>query len=172
MEEITTSISYNVLDMYYNTYGNNTNIDIIKLAKIFGFKVYEDKNMSHLALATLEVTKNKKRIAINSNYTPEAKKYYTDLELSYYLINKKDNAPFSDILCEYSLDSMTSKLASEILMPSEEFIKIYNETRTEQKLHSKVIETLSKVYKLQENIIDKRVQEILIIKNKVKKRTK
>ena len=128
--------------------------------------------MSHLALATLEVTKNKKRIAINSNYTPEAKKYYTALELSYYLINKKDNAPFSDILCEYSLDSMTSKLASEILMPSEEFIKIYNETRTEQKLHSKVIETLSKVYKLQENIIDKRVQEILIIKNKVKKRTK
>ncbi len=172
MEEITTSISNNVLDMYYNTYGNNTNIDIIKLAKIFGFKVYEDKNMSHLALATLEVTKNKKRIAINSNYTPEAKKYYTALELSYYLINKKDNAPFSDILCEYSLDSMTSKLASEILMPSEEFIKIYNETRTEQKLHSKVIETLSKVYKLQENIIDKRVQEILIIKNKVKKRTK
>lgn len=172
MEEITTSISNNVLDMYYNTYGNNTNIDIIKLAKIFGFKVYEDKNMSHLALATLEVTKNKKRIAINSNYTPEAKKYYIALELSYYLINKKDNAPFSDILCEYSLDSMTSKLASEILMPSEEFIKIYNETRTEQKLHSKVIETLSKVYKLQENIIDKRVQEILIIKNKVKKRTK
>ena len=67
---------------------------------------------------------------------------------------------------------MTSKLANEILMPSEEFIKIYNETRTEQKLHSKVIETLSKVYKLPENIIDKRVQEILIIKNKVKKRTK
>ena len=93
-------------------------------------------------------------------------------QLSYYLINKKDNAPFSDILCEYSLDSMTSKLANEILMPSEEFIKIYNETRTEQKLHSKVIETLSKVYKLPENIIDKRVQEILIIKNKVKKRTK
>ena len=55
--------------MYYNTYGNNTNIDIIKLAKMFGFKVYEDKNMSHLALATLEVTTNKKRIAINSNYT-------------------------------------------------------------------------------------------------------
>lgn len=172
MEEITTSISNNVLDMYYNTYGNNTNIDIIKLAKMFGIKVYEDKNMSHLALATLEVTKNKKRIAINSNYTPEAKKYYIALELSYYLINKKDNAPFSDILCEYSLDSMTSKLASEILMPSEEFIKIYNETRTEQKHHSKVIETLSKIYKLPENIIDKRVQEILIIKNKVKKRTK
>ncbi len=172
MEEITTSISNNVLDIYYNTYGNNTNIDIIKLAKMFGFKVYEDKNMSPLALATLEVTKNKKRIAINSNYTPEVKKYYTALELSYYLINKKDNAPFSDILCEYSLDSMTSKLANEILMPSEEFIKIYNETRTEQKLHSKVIETLSKVYKLPENIIDKRVQEILIIKNKVKKRTK
>ena len=79
MEEITTSISNNVLDMYYNTYGNNTNIDIIKLAKMFGFKVYEDKNMSHLALATLEVTKNKKRIAINSNYTPEAKKYYIAL---------------------------------------------------------------------------------------------
>ena len=39
MEEITTSISNNVLDMYYNTYGNNTNIDIIKLAKMFGFKV-------------------------------------------------------------------------------------------------------------------------------------
>lgn len=172
MEEITTSISNNVLDIYYNTYGNNTNIDIIKLAKMFDFKVYEDKNMSPLALATLEVTKNKKRIAINSNYTPEAKKYYTALELSYYLINKKDNAPFSDILCEYSLDSMTSKLANEILMPSEEFIKIYNETRTEQKLHSKVIETLSKVYKLPENIVDKRVQEILIIKNKVKKRTK
>lgn len=172
MEEITTSISNNVLDIYYNTYGNNTNIDIIKLAKMFGFKVYEDKNMSPLALATLEVTKNKKRIAINSNYTPEVKKYYTALELSYYLINKKDNAPFSDILCEYSLDSMTSKLASEILMPSEEFIKIYNETRTEQKHHSKVIETLSKIYKLPENIIDKRVQEILIIKNKVKKRTK
>ena len=123
-------------------------------------------------ISLLYHTKNKKRIAINSNYTPEAKKYYTALELSYYLINKKDNAPFSDILCEYSLDSMTSKLASEILMPSEEFIKIYNETRTEQKLHSKVIETLSKVYKLPENIIDKRVQEILIIKNKVKKRTK
>ena len=70
MEEITTSISNNVLDIYYNTYGNNTNIDIIKLAKMFGFKVYEDKNMSPLALATLEVTKNKKRIAINSNYTP------------------------------------------------------------------------------------------------------
>ena len=139
MEEITTSISNNVLDMYYNTYGNNTNIDIIKLAKMFGFKVYEDKNMSHLALATLEVTKNKKRIAINSNYTPEAKKYYTALELSYYLISKKDNAPFSDILCEYSLDSMTSKLANEILMPSEEFIKIYNETRTEQKLYQKYI---------------------------------
>lgn len=172
MEEITTSISNNVLDMYYNTYGNDTNINIIKLAKIFGFKVYEDKNMPHLALATLEVTKNKKRIAINSNYTPEAKKYYTALELSYYLINKKDNAPFSDILCEYSLDSITSKLASEILMPYEEFIKIYNETRTEQKLHSKVIETLSKIYKLPENIIDKRVQQILIIKNKVKKRTK
>ena len=172
MEEITTSISNNVLDMYYNTYGNNTNIDIIKLAKMFGFKVYEDKNMSHLALATLEVTKNKKRIAINSNYTPEAKKYYTALELSYYLINKKDNAPFSDIFGEYSLDSMTSKLANEILLPSEEFITIYNETRTEQKLHSTVIETLSKVYKLPENIIDKRVQEILIIKNKVKKRTK
>lgn len=172
MEEITTSISNNVLDMYYNTYGNNANINIIKLAKIFGFKVYEDENMPHLALATLEVTKNKKRIAINSNYTPEAKKYYTALELSYYLINKKDNAPFSDILCEYSLDSITSKLASEILMPYEEFIKIYNETRTEQKLHSKVIEKLSKIYKLPENIIDKRVQQILIIKNKVKKRTK
>lgn len=172
MEEITTSISNNVLDMYYNTYGNDTNIDIIKLAKMFGFKVYEDKNMSYLALATLEVTKNKKRIAINSNYTPEAKKYYTALELSYYLINKKDNAPFSDILCEYSLDSMTSKLANEMLMPYDSFIKLYNEIRLEYKFHSKVVEALSKIYNLPESIIDKRVQEILIIKNKVKKRTK
>ena len=172
MEEITTSIANNVLDMYYNTYGDNTNIDSIKLAKMLGFKVYEDKNMSHLALATLEVTKNKKRIAVNNNYASESKKYYVALELSYYLINKKDNVPFSDILCEYSLDSITSKLASEILMPYEEFIKIYNETRTEQKLHSKVIETLSKIYKLPENIIEKRVQQILIIKNKVRKRTK
>ena len=172
MEEITTSIANNVLDMYYNTYGDNTNIDSIKLAKMFGFKVYEDKNMSHLALATLEVTKNKKRIAVNNNYASESKKYYVALELSYYLINKKDNAPFSDILCEYSLDSTTSKLANEILMPYDSFIKLYNEIRLEYKFHSKVVEALSKIYNLPESIIDKRVQEILIIKNKIKKRSK
>ena len=172
MEEITTSISNKVLNMYYNTYKDDSKIDSIKLAKMFEFKVYEDKNLPHLVLATLESSKNKKRIAVNSTYKNEYKKYYIALELAYYLLQNKNNIGFSDILCEYSLDSLTAKLANEMLMPYEKFIKLYDEIRLENRFHSIVIAKLSKVYNLPENVIDKRIQEVLIKKSKIMKRTK
>lgn len=172
MEEITTGISNKVLNMYHNTYNEEEKIDIIKLAKMFGFKVYEDKNLPHLVLATLEISKNKKRIAVNSAYKNEYKKYYIALELAYYLLQNKNNTTFSDILCEYSLDSLTAKLANEILIPYESFIKLYDEIRLEVRFHSIAIAKLSKVYNLPENVIDKRIQEVLIKKSKIMKRTK
>ena len=166
-----TNISNQALDLYFNKYGDTTNIDIIKLAKMFGFKVYEDKNMSHLALATLEVTKNKKRIVVNEDYKKEAQNYYIALELSNYLLYGNDNK-YIDLLCEYSFNSGNAKLANEILMPYEDFINKYNSYKLEYIHYDKTIEMLGKKYELPKSVINQRMQEVLIKKNKTKKRTK
>ena len=174
-ENIITKLSNDILDKYYNTYSFDDKIDIIKVSKLLGFKVYDSSNLSHLVLAELEVNKNKKRIAVNSIYKKEYKNYYIAQELAYYLLNSSNNSnnnSFYDMLTEYSLNSNISLLANQILMPYNEFINKYNNYKLEYGTYNKVIEVLANEYKLPHDIINKRVQEILIEKNKIKQRIK
>lgn len=170
-EEKITNVSNQVLDLYFNKYGDTTNIDIIKLAKLYGFKVYKSKDLSNLSLAYLEVNKNKKRIVVNEEYKKEAQNYYIALELSNYLLYGNDNK-YIDLLCEYSFNSDTTKLANQIFMSYEDFINKYNSYKLEYIHYDKIVEMLGKNYQLPKNVINQRIQEILIIKNKAKKRTK
>lgn len=170
-EEKITNVSNQVLDLYFNKYGDTTNIDIIKLAKLYGFKVYKSKDLSNLSLAYLEVNKNKKRIVVNEEYKKEAQNYYIALELSNYLLCGNDNK-YIDLLCEYCFNSDTTKLANQIFMPYEDFINKYNSYKLEYIHYDKTVEMLGKNYQLPKNVINQRIQEILIIKNKAKKRTK
>lgn len=170
-EEKITNVSNQALDLYFNKYGDTTNIDIIKLAKLYGFKVYKSKDLSNLSLAYLEVNKNKKRIVVNEEYKKEAQNYYIALELSNYLLYGNDNK-YIDLLCEYSFNSGNTKLANQIFMSYEDFINKYNSYKLEYIHYDKIVEMLGKNYQLPKNVINQRIQEILIIKNKAKKRTK
>ena len=166
-----TNISNQVLDLYFNKYGDMVNIDIIKLAKLYGFKVYKSKDLSNLSLAYLEINRNKKRIVVNEEYKKEAQNYYVALELSNYLLYG-NNDKYIDLLCEYSFNSTNTKLANEILMPYEEFINKYNSYKLEYIHYDKTIQMLSKNYELPKSVINQRMQEVLIKKNKIKKRAK
>ena len=170
-EDKITNMSDQALDLYFNKYGDTTNIDIIKLAKLYGFKVYKSKDLSNISLAYLEVNKNKKRIVVNEEYKKEAQNYYIALELSNYLLYGNDNK-YIDLLCEYSFNSGNAKLANEILMPYEDFINKYNSYKLEYIHYDKTIQILSKNYELPKSVINQRMQEVLIKKNKTKKRTK
>ena len=77
-----------VLENIESFRGTKVEVDAVKLARFFGFEVFELKNMSAFDLASLRVSENgsQKDILVNEYYRPAEKRIGIIECISYYLL--------------------------------------------------------------------------------------
>lgn len=151
--------------------GKNTYIDSVKLANFFGFKVKLSDNMMGTSKVKLIVSEDgNKEIFVNSLYVKASNRISIAECVSYYLLYYDGNGEFSYIANDD--DDEKSEYASYfarcLLMPKEQFSKIY-ESLLEEETYRSVVDDLEIIYLVPNEEILKRIQDIAYIgKRKIK----
>lgn len=144
--------------VYKNSYSNNINIqriDVIRLASIFNFNIYESNKLP-LFVDGIIYSKNKdNNIIINVNLNKEDKRYMIVYLLSYYMLHIEDKSinyhTSNHPIDKLQRDEITEYMARCLLVPKEELEKL------DEYLYNQ--EFCAKLFGTTKDLIDLRIKE-------------
>lgn len=153
-----------ILNAYNFNNGSANYVDMVRLARFFGFSITKTDKMKASEDGYISVSaEGEKRIAVNDSRNLEAKRFIIAQELSYYfLFYNDDDKHFTHhkhITKTSTNENDADYMASCLLMPKKNFKKTYDNLK-EKYNEEKIITELQKIYHTPISSIKNRIKEL------------
>ncbi len=167
-------ITNDILSMI-STYTGRCATPIVKIAKLFDFRVYKEAlNESgdiNINGETAQKYGHDKIILVNNEDELFHQRFVAAHELAHYLFDFLGNPEYAEsniqFVDTYKKDrhetlqeKRASTFAAELMMPQELFIKQYNIARSEESNHMFIVLYLSKYFEMPVDSIERRITEV------------
>ena len=152
-----------VLDIISYDPTQDTYVDAVELANLFGFEVYESSDLLATDDGSISVSKNgtEKTILVNENRSVAFKRFVITHELAHYLLHyKEDGSLFKHrehIKGKGAEENDADYFAACILMPKDSFVREYKALK---KNSTNIILDLFNKFFTPIESIERRIQEI------------
>ncbi len=168
------NITNDILSMSFN-YSGRCATPIVKIAKLFDFKIYKESLNESGDININGETRKKyghdKVILVNRDEELFHQRFVVAHELAHYLFDYLGNAKYrdKDILFadtyqkdrhETPQEKRANTFAAEIMMPKELFIKQYNVAKVTDSNHMFIVMYLSRYFETSIESIERRIMEV------------
>ena len=158
-----------VLEAINYDFENDTYVDAVKLARFFGFSVYQDKSLQVSEDGSISVDHEDEKfignIVINEDRRFEFKRFVITHELAHYLLHYQNDNKFfkhrENIKGKNLEENDADYLAACLLMPAKSFKKQYNSLKN-GKTEIGIIMELKKKFLVPEESISRRIEEVCL----------
>ena len=144
-------------------------VDIVALARHFGFEVGESKKLSVTENGFISVSKDKQELLIGVNYyrTWEEKRFIIAHELAHYFLHYKDSKLSEPVFLMHSekikgkneTENDADYFAACLLMPRDKFESAYKQAKNSY-THIEMIDYLGGIFRTPRESIERRINEL------------
>lgn len=167
IEQLTTNLLAQFRD---DTIPASYYVDIVALARFFGFRVGESKKLSDKQNGFIAISKDKKALLIGVNYylTWEEKRFIIAHELAHYFLHYKDKELNKSVFVMHSenvkgknnIENDADFFAACILMPRKEFETAYMKNKNDC-TYDDLVDKLESLFRTPRESIERRIKELL-----------
>ena len=144
-------------------------VDIVSLAKFFGFTVGESKKLSDKENGFIAISKDKQELLIGVNYyrTWEEKRFIIAHELAHYFLDYKNTKLHKSVFVMHSenvkgkntIENDADFFAACILMPRAEFESAYIKIK-DNSTYDDLVDKLEEIFRTPRESVERRIKEL------------